>query len=105
MPRISVTDVGGQERDIDATAGLSLMENLQNSDVDGIWAICGGLMACATCHIYLDDESFERVGAPGPTETNLLEGSGVRRATSRLSCQIEVEAAHEGLRLTVAPEK
>jgi 2Fe-2S ferredoxin len=105
MPRISVIDVGGNERDIDATVGLSLMENLQSNDVDGIWAICGGLMACATCHVYLDEESFAKVGPPGPHETELLEGSGVRRKTSRLSCQIEVEDSLDDLHLTVAPEK
>ncbi len=105
MPGISVIDINGDERSIDAANGLSLMENLQNNDVDGIWAICGGLMACATCHVYLDDASFAKVGPPGEIEAALLESSGVCRGTSRLSCQIEVEDALDGLRLTVAPEK
>jgi len=105
MPLISVVDVNGKERAIEATNGLSLMENLQKNDVDGIWAICGGLMACATCHIYLDETSFEKVGPPQGIEEGLLEFSGVRRSTSRLSCQIEVQDSLDGLRLTVAPEK
>jgi ferredoxin, 2Fe-2S len=104
MPRIRVTDLSGDERAIDAVNGLSLMENLQNNGIDDILALCGGLMACATCHVYLDDASFAKVGRPHEPEAELLDGSGVRCRTSRLSCQIEVEDAHDGLCLTVAPD-
>jgi 2Fe-2S ferredoxin len=104
MPRLSVIDLTGEQRSIEAASGLSLMENLQNNGVDDILAVCGGLMACATCQVYLDDDWFAKLGPPGEEEAQLLDGLGVRRGTSRLSCQILVHDGLDGLSLTVAPD-
>lgn len=104
MPKMIVTDENGQElRTIDAETGISLMENLRNNQVDEILAICGGLCACATCQIYLDDDSYAKTGAPGEVEAEMIEGSGVKKPTSRLSCQVKVTDELDGLRFSIAP--
>ena len=104
MPTMILTDEQGHEvRTLNIESGISLMENLKNNDVDEVLAICGGLCACATCQIYLDDESYAKVGAPGEVEAEMIEGSGVKQPTSRLSCQIKVTDQLEGLRFSIAP--
>ena len=104
MPNITIIDENGQDiRSINAEAGLSLMESLRNNDVEEIIAICGGLCACATCQIYLDEESYAKVGTPGELEAEMIEGSGVKKPTSRLSCQIKVTDELAGLRFSIAP--
>ena len=54
MVKISVTNLAGQTRDIEAETGLSLMENIRNNDFDDLAAICGGCCSCCTCHVYVD---------------------------------------------------
>lgn len=104
MPIMTLTDENGHEiRTLNAESGISLMETLRNNNVDEILAICGGLCACATCQIYLDDESYAKVGVPGEIEAEMIEGSGVKTPTSRLSCQIKVTDELEGLRFSIAP--
>lgn len=104
MPTMTITDENGQElRTLNAESGISLMETLRNNNVDEILAICGGLCACATCQIYLDEDSYAKVGVPGEVEAEMIEGSGVKAPTSRLSCQIKVTDELEGLRFSIAP--
>jgi 2Fe-2S ferredoxin len=104
MPRLTVVDRVGQVRDIEAASGVSAMENLRAAGFDELLAICGGSCSCATCHVYVDESWADRVGPPGRDEDDLLDSSEHRRATSRLSCQIRVDDALGGLRLTIAPE-
>lgn len=104
MPSIAVTLRDGTTRTIAAQAGLSVMENLRDNGVDEILALCGGCCSCATCHVYVDEESWPAVGEPGMDETDLLDTSDHRGPRSRLSCQIDYTAALDGLRVTVAPE-
>lgn len=104
MPKMTVTDENGQTiRDFDAIPGISLMENLRNNDFEDVVAICGGLAACATCQIYLDPSSYEKVGDPGDIEAEMMHGSGVRKQTSRLSCQIDVTDEIGSLTFSLAP--
>ena len=104
MPKLTVTKEDGSPIvSFDAEAGLSLMENLRNQDVEGILAICGGLCACATCQVYLDDESFATLGAPGEVEADMIDVSGVGKPTSRLSCQINITDTTPDLRFSIAP--
>lgn len=104
MTKMTVTDENGQLiREFDATAGISLMENLKNNDFEDIVAICGGLAACATCQIYLDPSSYQKVGSPGEIEAEMMDGSGVRKQTSRLSCQIDVTDELGTLTFSLAP--
>lgn len=105
MPKIVAVTLDGEEIEIEAQSGMTLMETLCDNGVDDILAVCGGACACATCHVYVEDGFLERLPAPGPTENDLLSCSDHRKDNSRLSCQIEVSDALNGLRVTVAPEE
>jgi 2Fe-2S ferredoxin len=105
MVKISVTDLRGAKRDIDAEAGLSLMENIRNNDFDDMAAICGGCCSCCTCHVYVEGDDFARLPAMQDDESYLIEESEYYKAnSSRLSCQVEVSDDMNGLSVTIAPE-
>jgi 2Fe-2S ferredoxin len=104
MPTIHVTLRNGGARAIAATAGLSVMENLRDNGVDEILALCGGCCSCATCHVHVAADWFAATGGPNPDEADLLDTSDHRVATSRLSCQIAMTDALDGLTVAVAPE-
>ena len=104
MPKLLVVDRSGSKKEIEATAGLSVMENLRDAGFDELLAVCGGCCSCATCHVIVDDAWVSDVGSPGGDEDALLDGSSHRSAASRLSCQIEMSDKLAGLRVTIAPE-
>lgn len=104
MPKISVVAKDGTTFEIQAEPGTSVMENAVRNSVPGIEAECGGACACATCHVYVDDAWREKVGAPGPIEADMLDFAYDVRPTSRLSCQIKVADALDGLIVRV-PER
>ena len=100
MISIHVTNRRGQTYVAEASEGQPLMELLrERGDVD---AVCGGNCACATCHVHIDEAWRERVGEATPDEMALLEYSMEKRPTSRLSCQVQVTQALDGLVLSVA---
>ena len=105
MPRLSVVDRSGNVSTIEGTAGESVMENIRNAGFNDLLALCGGCCSCATCHVYVDGEWAEAVGRPGADEDDLLDTSDHRTERSRLSCQIEMADAFDGLRVTIAPEE
>jgi len=102
MVTITAIDRDGNEHKLEAQEGAPLMETLRDNDV-GVEAICGGCCSCATCHCYLDEESFDRVNAAQPEEEELLDTLDYREKRSRLTCQITVGPACEGMVVTVAP--
>ena len=104
MPQIHVISRAGLATTIQAETGLSVMEALRDNGFDDIQAICGGCCACATCHIYVDDAFLPNLPQPSRDERELLETSTQLQSNSRLSCQIPVTAALDGLRVTIAPE-
>lgn len=105
MVKISVTNLAGQTRDIDAESGLSLMENIRNNDFDDLAAICGGCCSCCTCHVFVNSDDVGKLQTMEEDEQYLLEDSEhYQEGTSRLSCQIEVDNNLDGLRVTIAPE-
>jgi 2Fe-2S ferredoxin len=104
MPTLNVITRDGQQLTIEARSGHSVMETLRDGGVDEILALCGGCCSCATCHVHVDPEWIDRVGPPGADEDDLLDTSDYRTATSRLSCQIHVGEALDGLTVTIAPE-
>jgi ferredoxin, 2Fe-2S len=104
MPKIIVTNRGGDETEIDAEVGMTVMENLRDNGFDELLALCGGSCSCATCHVYVDDEWLGKIDPLDADEGDLLDSSDHREANSRLSCQIEMTAALDGLRVTIAPE-
>ncbi len=91
---------GGEEVLADVAPGTNLMEAAQASNVAGIQGECGGSLSCATCHVWVDAEWREKAGAPGEFEEAMLEmaDGGVTDA-SRLSCQIVMNGALDGIRL------
>ena len=101
MPEIIVTDRAGLSRTIQAQAGMSLMEALRDNGLDELMALCGGCCSCATCHVYVASDALPPMSED---ENDLLDSSDARRADSRLSCQIPLDATFDGLRVVIAPE-
>jgi 2Fe-2S ferredoxin len=94
----------GETFEVTAEVGSTVMENGIRAMVPGIEAECGGACACATCHVYVDDAFAEIVGGPSPMEEDMLDFAYDVRPTSRLSCQIKVSEALDGLVVRV-PER
>lgn len=102
MAKIHVTDANGVSHVVDAPNGESLMSALLNAGIDGILADCGGACACATCHCYIEGDGMALVGEVNGIENVMLDSAATeRRANSRLSCQIDVSDALDGLQVTV----
>lgn len=97
MPAIHFVDAQGTTRTVDAKAGATVMETAIKHDVPGILAECGGACACATCHVYVDDAWTQVVGPPADMEKDMLDFAFDVRESSRLSCQIIVNPALDGL--------
>ena len=102
--KIRVTDREGANHDVEGQSGLKLMEILRDLDY-GVEALCGGLCSCATCHVYVDEIPNGSLPNIEDEEADLLEPLEARRENSRLSCQIELSAEHDGLAVTIAPEE
>ncbi|GAC1572371.1 MAG: 2Fe-2S iron-sulfur cluster-binding protein [Sphingomicrobium sp.] len=101
MVKVTFVEPDGSERTLEGDQGFSVMEIAVRHGVSGIDAECGGACACATCHVYVDPDWFDNVGEPGDTEKDMLEFAGEPRECSRLSCQIRLTSALDGLRVTV----
>ena len=102
MAKITFIEPAGTQRTVDIPAGWSLMEGAVKHGVEGIAAECGGGCACATCHVFVAAEWAGRLPAIAPMENDLLECTAVARAPeSRLSCQVQVTDALDGLTVTV----
>ena len=104
MPKLTIVNRAGAERTIEAQTGLSVMENIRDAGFDELLALCGGCCSCATCHVHVDAAWTDVVGGPNGDEDDLLDSSDHRVSASRLSCQIEMTPALDGLRVTIAPE-
>lgn len=101
MVSVTIINRAGREKGIEAPAGLSVMEAIRQAGFDELEPMCGGSCSCATCHIYAQGPGLEPLSAD---EDDLLDSSDHRRADSRLSCQIRLSAALDGLRVTIAQE-
>lgn len=104
MPKLIVTNRAGDQTEVRGERGLTVMEALRDNGFDEILALCGGSCSCATCHIYVDEEWLSQLDPMDPDEDDLLGHSLHREANSRLSCQIELSDALDGLMVTIAPE-
>lgn len=105
MPRLTVITRTGEEHSFEASANSSVMEAIRDSGINDLMAICGGCCSCATCHVHVDPAFAARIPAMSEDENGLLEGLEHRKVTSRLSCQIRVADAVDGLKVTIAPEE
>ena len=104
MAKINFIDSSGATRAVEAQIGSTVMETAIKNGIPGIEAECGGACACATCHVYVDEAWRESTGPPSPMEEDMLDFGYDVRANSRLSCQIKVTDALDGL-VVSTPER
>ena len=104
MAKVTVISRNGEGREVEAENGLSLMEVIRDNGFDELLALCGGCCSCATCHVHIDPAFADRLPKMGEDENDLLDSTDHRNETSRLSCQIPVSDALDGLIVTIAPE-
>lgn len=102
MTSVTYVEPGGARRTVDVPEGENAMRGALNKMVRGIVGECGGALACATCHVYVDDAWAARVGPPSEMEAQMLESAYCEaKPNSRLSCQITMSAALDGLVLHI----
>ena len=94
---LRIVEHDGTEHEVTADEGLSLMEAAMGHNVPGIVAECGGNLACATCHCYVDAQWLDKLPEPSEDEVLMLEGTMSMRPESRLSCQISIGPELQGL--------
>ena len=104
MPKLVVVNRAGEEKEIEASAGVSVMEAIRDNGFDELLALCGGCCSCATCHVYVDPAFADKVTPLSEDENDLLDSTDHRTEMSRLSCQLEISDALDGLKVTIAPE-
>ena len=97
MAKITFIQPDGAAQTVDAEIGLTVMEAAKLNNVAGIEAECGGACACATCHVYVDENWRAATGKPADMEEDMLDFAFDVRAESRLCCQIKVTAALDSL--------
>ncbi len=102
VPAIIFHDIHGHRREVQVASGATVMEGAIDNDVAGIVAECGGACACATCHGYIAEEWLPRLRPMEDMEDAMLDSAPGRRPNSRLTCQIEVTDALDGLEIVVA---
>ena len=105
MPKITYIDSDGTARTVEAELGATVMETAINNDIPGILATCGGSCSCATCHVYVDDSWVDKLPAPELEEMDMLDTAHDLQENSRLSCQIKVTEALDGLIVTTPPRQ
>ncbi len=104
MAKIKYIEHTGKEHEIDVTNGLSVMEGAVQNNIPGIDADCGGGMACATCHVYVKEDWFNKLPEKSVGEDDMLDQAYEPKTNSRLSCQIIVSEKLNGLVVNL-PEK
>ena len=97
MVKIIYIDSDGTSRTVDAEVGATVMETAIKNGIPGIEAECGGACACATCHVYVEEDWRAKTGEASPMEEDMLDFGFDIRPNSRLSCQIKVTDELDGL--------
>jgi ferredoxin, 2Fe-2S len=101
MAKITFIQPDGKSQSVTADSGMTVMEAAKKNLIAGVEAECGGACACATCHVYVDADWQAKVGKPESMEEDMLDFAFDVRAESRLSCQIKVTDALDGLVLRI----
>jgi 2Fe-2S ferredoxin len=101
MAKITYIEHDGTEHVVDVKTGLSVMEGAVKNNIPGIDADCGGACACATCHVYVDEAWLPKTGEKSAMEESMLDFAEGVEPNSRLSCQIKVSDALDGLVVTM----
>ena len=104
MPKITYIEHSGKSHTIEIANGLSVMEGAVQNNIPGIDADCGGSMACATCHVYVKEEWFNKLSKKEDGEEDMLDMAFEPKKNSRLSCQLMVSDQLDGLVVNL-PEK
>jgi ferredoxin, 2Fe-2S len=98
MPTVTYIEHGGRRHEVHLSEGETVMQGAVNNMIEGIVAECGGGLACATCHCYVDEGWYERTGEPSAAENDMLDAVSCERGpTSRWSCQITMTEDLSGL--------
>jgi 2Fe-2S ferredoxin len=104
VPKVIYIVPDGMRQVIDGNAGDSVMETAVRNGVPGIVAECGGACSCATCHVYVDGGFLGRLDEKEEIEDDMLDGTASPRLpTSRLSCQLKLRDALDGITATIPP--
>ena len=104
MAKITYIEPNGAKHEVEGDNGSTVMETAIKHMVPGIEAECGGALACATCHVYVDEAWREKTGSPEIMEEDMLDFAWEAKPVSRLSCQIKVSDALDGLIVRI-PER
>ena len=104
MPKITYKDNQGNSKTIELEKGLSVMEGAIQNNIPGIDAECGGSMACATCHVYVEEKWLNKLTKAEESEVDMIDMAFEPKKNSRLSCQLIMSDELDGLTVTT-PEK
>ena len=104
MPKITYKDKSGNSKTLEVEKGLTVMEGAIQNNVPGIDADCGGSMACATCHVYVEEKWLSKLPKAEEGEVDMIDMAFEPKKNSRLSCQLIVTDEIDGLEVTT-PEK
>ena len=104
MAKIIYIEHNGKEHVVEVQNGLTVMEGAVQNDIPGIDADCGGSMSCATCHVYVKEDWYDKLPKKEMGEDDMLDQAYEPKSNSRLSCQIIVTDDLDGLTVHV-PEK
>ena len=97
MPKITYIEHSGESHTVEVPKELSVMEGALQNNIPGIDADCGGACACATCHVYVDEKWFNKLPNKESAEEDMLDMAFEPQKFSRLSCQLTVSDALEGM--------
>ncbi len=98
MPKVTYMSPAGASHEVDVPVGTTVMQGAVKNGIDGIVAECGGVCMCSTCHVFVDDSFLDKLPPAQDTEEAVLEiAAEERQPNSRLSCQIRMTDALDGL--------
>ena len=100
MPKITYKDHQGNSKTIEVENGLTVMEGAIQNNISGIDADCGGSMACATCHVYVEEKWLNKIQKAEEAEEDMIDMAFEPKKNSRLSCQLIVSEELDGLIVT-----
>ena len=100
MPKITYKDFQGNSKTIEVENGLTVMEGAIQNNIPGIDADCGGSMACATCHVYVEEKWLNKIQKAEEAEEDMIDMAFEPKKNRRLSCQLIVSEELDGLIVT-----
>ena len=105
MPKITYIDNEGTSRTVEVEKGLSVMEGAIQQNIPGIDADCGGSMACATCHVYVEEKWLDKLPKAEDAEVDMIDMAYEPKKNSRLSCQLIISDELDGLKVTTPTQQ